>query len=187
MQMYHKAKCAAPTAENARLNAACGHLSDNDASSEYFAENLATSPDGTDDLASVAGTLFFLGTPRVPPKSDQTEGLIWMHSIQQADDNKLYHPDTMLPLGDILHPDDLELFQPFLVNGTVHLTKSGRSTMQQENLLRLRKIWQNLDEIGLSRPLRKTAKSYIPGREGDALKSGGGGGLAGIRRALQEM
>ncbi len=73
-------------------------------------------------------------------------------------DGKLYHPDSLMPLGDILHPDDLERFQPSAVDGSVYLTKSGRSTMQQENLLRLQKIWQNLDEIGLSRPLRKTAK-----------------------------
>jgi hypothetical protein len=64
----------------------------------------------------------------------------------------LFHPDSLKPFNHVLHPDNLERFHPIYEETSVSLTKSGSSTVARENLIKLQRIWHNLDKIALSSP-----------------------------------
>jgi hypothetical protein len=68
----------------------------------------------------------------------------------------LFHPDSLLPIDPMLHPDSLEVFHPIYDRDFVLLTESGRSKLHKNRLFQLQQIWQNLDTIGLAQPLRKS-------------------------------
>ncbi len=69
----------------------------------------------------------------------------------------LFHPDSLLPIDPMLHPDNLEEFHPIYDKEYVLLTKSGRSKLHKDRLTQLQHIWQSLDTIGLTQPLRKSS------------------------------
>jgi hypothetical protein len=86
---------------------------------------------------------------------------------EQADTDRnqmslcLFHPDSLLPIGPMLHPDDLEEFHPIYDTDFVLLTKSGRSKLHKNRLSQLQHIWQSLDTIGLAQPLRKSSNTKV--------------------------
>ena len=69
----------------------------------------------------------------------------------------LLHPDSLLPIDPMLHPDNLEEFHPIHDKEYVLLTKSGSSKLHKDRLTQLQNVWQSLDTIGLAQPLRKSS------------------------------